>query len=98
MPRKSKRTVTMRKNKKVNRSKKMRGGVWYDPRSWFGNSTTTSAGPPAATEPAAEPVSPAVPSTTSSAAPSTTSSAASSAVPPAPSGPGGKLKKRVKRN
>jgi len=86
MPRKSKRSDTMRKNKKVNRSKKMRGGVWYDPRSWFGNSTTTSAGPPAATEPVPPAVPPAVQSTTSSA------------VPPAPSGPGGKLKKRVKRN
>jgi len=78
----------MRKNKKVNRTKKMRGGVWYDPRSWFGNSTTTSAGPPAATEPTPS----VVPPTTSS--PTTTSSA----VPQAPSGPGGKLKKRVKRN
>lgn len=86
MPRKSKRSDTMRKNKKVNRTKKMRGGVWYDPRSWFGNSTTTSAGPPAATEP------------TPSVVPPTTSSTTSSAVPQAPSGPGGKLKKRVKRN
>ena len=93
MPRKSKRSDTMRKNKKVNRTKKMRGGVWYDPRSWFGNSTTQSVVPSTTTSPAAELTPSATSSTATSDAPITTQSTVTS-----PPGPGGKSKKRVKRN
>ena len=94
MPRKSKTTKVMRKNKKINKTKKMRGGVWYNPMSWFGISTSVQ--PPTTTivqPPTTTIVQP--PTTTSVQPPTTTST---NEQPVASSSPGGKSKKRVKRN
>jgi hypothetical protein len=93
MPRKTKRTQALRKNKKTNKTRKMRGGVWYDPRSWFTRRVAEINQPTPDTEKVEEPK-----TVTDSSVPASSGDTQQNPAPDTDLTKGGKSKKRVKRN